>query len=49
MAADAIRCEILARQDLGQPVPEEGPVVSLPEEGRAGPLHICQIAMLEPV
>jgi antitoxin HicB len=32
MAADAIRCTILGRQDLGEPVPEEGAVVSVPAE-----------------
>ena len=44
MAADAIRCTILGRQDIGEPVPEEASVVSIPAEDRTGDLYICRVA-----
>ena len=43
MAADAIRCAILGRQDLGEEVPEEGTMVTLPAEERTGDLLICRL------
>ena len=43
MAADAIRCAILGRSDLGEPIPEEGPVVRIPTEETGGELHVCQL------
>jgi antitoxin HicB len=43
MAADAIRCAILGRQDGGEPVPEEGPLVTLPAEERTGDVLICRV------
>ena len=44
MAADAIRCAILGRRDLGEEVPEEGPLVAIPAEERTGELLICRLA-----
>ena len=43
MAADAIRCAILGRQDEGEPAPQEGPLVTLPAEERTGDLLICRV------
>jgi len=43
MAADAIRCAILGRQDLGERVREEGPTITIPAEDRTGPLHVCRM------
>jgi len=43
MAADAIRCAILGRQDDGQPIPEEGSIVPLPAEERTGDLYLCRV------
>jgi antitoxin HicB len=44
MAADAMRCAILGRQDLGEGVPEEGPLVAIPEAERTGDLLVCRLA-----
>jgi antitoxin HicB len=44
MAADAIRCTILGRRDLGREVPEEGPRVVFPAEELTGDLYICRVA-----
>jgi predicted RNase H-like HicB family nuclease len=43
MAADAIRCVLVGLQEDGEPIPEEEPVVSIPEEERTGPLYICRV------
>lgn len=43
VAADAIRCAILGRQDLGETAPDEDPVVSVPEMERTGKLFICRV------
>ena len=42
MAADAIRCAILGRQDDGEPVPEEGRIVGVPPAEQTGNLYLCR-------
>jgi len=43
MAADAIRCAVLGRQDDGEPIPEEeGRILSLPAAERTGDLYLCR-------
>jgi antitoxin HicB len=44
MAADAIRCTLLGRRDLGEPLPEEGHRVALPAQELTGDLYICRVA-----
>jgi predicted RNase H-like HicB family nuclease len=48
MAADAIRCAIFGRQDEGEPIPVEGPIVTLPAEERTADLIICRVASAAP-
>jgi antitoxin HicB len=44
VAAEAIRCAILGRQDLGEPAPDEDPVLSVPEAERTGKLFISRVS-----
>ena len=44
MAEEAISGCILGLQDLGKPVPEDGPVIALPVEELTGPLLACRVS-----
>jgi predicted RNase H-like HicB family nuclease len=44
MAGDAIRCVLLSCREDGEPIPEETPVVTVPEDERTGPLYICRVS-----
>jgi antitoxin HicB len=47
-AAEAIECAILGREDMGEPVPEEGETVFLPEVEIHGDLHIFRLTVAPP-
>lgn len=44
MAADAIRCALLGRKEMGETMPQEGPMITVPAEERSGDLYICRVA-----
>ena len=45
-ATEAIECALLGRADLGEPEPEEGEMVVLPEAEIHGDLHIFRVTDL---
>jgi len=48
MATDAIECALRGRQELGEPIPEEGPLVTVPAEERTGDLHLGRVTVALP-
>jgi predicted RNase H-like HicB family nuclease len=44
-ATEAIECAILGREDRGEPVPEEGEMVVLPDVEIHGDLHIFRVTV----
>ena len=47
MAEDAIRCALLARKDLGETLPDEGPdtLLSISLDDLTGSITICRVSV----
>jgi len=48
MAAGAVECALLGRQDLGEPLPTEGLLVTVPPEEQTGDLYVGRVTVALP-